>query len=174
MLVPNRVPHSQAHLSPFTLSSTLVVSLYPTHYLVSSHKIHYPLNARCIAVRRLPHYPLDARCIAMRRLHRYPLNARCIAVRRFPHYPLNARCIAVRSFHRHPLLVRCVSVRRLPVGRLPVGRLPAILRMLVLYAAFVILEHSLCRSYSSGSDWYTRMFYPFLSNTREGSGGPSP
>jgi hypothetical protein len=30
------------------------------------------------------------------------------------------------------------------------------------YAAFVILEHSLCRIYYSGSDWYTRIFYPFL------------
>jgi hypothetical protein len=71
------------------------------------------------------------------------------------------------EIHLHPSLVRCVSVRRLPVGRLPVGRLPvgrvsAFLWTLVLYAAFVVLEHLVCRSYSSGSDWYPKIFYPFL------------
>jgi hypothetical protein len=46
---------------------------------------------------------------------------------------------------------------------LPVGRLPVLLWMLVLYATFVVHEHSFCHGYPSASDWYTRIFYPFLS-----------
>jgi hypothetical protein len=68
---------------------------------------------------------------------------RCITVRRLPHYPLDAHCIAVRRLYSQPLLARCLS------------RTP--------YAALVVLEHSLCRSYYSGSDWHARMLYPFLS-----------
>jgi hypothetical protein len=92
---------------------------------------HYPLDARCNAMRRLPHYPLNARCIAMRRLPHHPLNACRIAMRRLPHYPLNTRC---------------VSVRRLPVGRLPVHLLNT---GFITLSRFSILPHSSRQRYPS-------------------------
>jgi hypothetical protein len=148
---------------PPSLCRYYLLSSIRTNCLDRRHKTHYLLDARCIAVRSLPHYLPNARFIALKIFPYYLLNARCIAMSLFHRRPLLARCIAMRRFHRHPLLARYVSVRRLPVGRLPVGRLPVLLRTLVLYAAFVVLKHSLCRSYCSGSDWYSRIFYHFLS-----------
>jgi hypothetical protein len=131
--------------------------------LICCYYLRTSIRTCCVACCHKTYYPLDAHCIVVWRFHHHPLLTHCVFVRRF-HHLLLACCIVVQRYHRHPLLARCISVRRLPVGRLPV-----LLQTLVLYAAFVVLKHSLCCSYSSRSDWYTRMFYPFL--IRECSGG---
>jgi hypothetical protein len=76
---------------------------------------------------------------------------------RINRHTLLACCTATRRFHHHPLAC-CISMRRIPVGRLSV-----LLWTLILYVALIILKHAGCCSYHSGSNWYTRMFYPFLS-----------
>jgi hypothetical protein len=88
---------------PFLMNTGDPPSLY-FYYLLASictfsltchYKTHYLLDARCIAMRRLPHYPLNTHCIAVRTLPHHLLDTCCIAMRKFPHCLLDTHCIAV-------------------------------------------------------------------------------